>query len=321
MKILKLLGVFIALISVLIGIYALVVILPNSDDVEPIISSNELDTLKKQINNIDLKVQQIVSSDWDSVSYSALSKKIANKKADKKISKRDAENAEQYLNSQFVKKLFSLIKLEFKEEKCSKTKIDYYKKGIDFMNQKMNDSRIDSVYNIYNYYKEISSWVTKTVYTMESRVDVDKSDKYNIIWSPFSGFRRTIQQKRLDYCNNALYQKFLLNISELNNGLKESVVNEKLTRGENYYYDGIRDGIINHYTANKKRIRKERDEKLSEINHTSVSEVKEENEIEQWYEMELGNYFKRLSNVDISYKEQCGSSLLGGKYVLDYKKN
>ena len=187
--------------------------------------------------------------------------------------------------------------------------------------KKMNDSRIDSVYNIYNYYKEISSWVTKTVYTMESRVDVDKSDKYNIIWPPFSGFRRTIQQKRLDYCNNALYQKFLLNISELNNGLKESVVNEKLARGENYYYDGIRDGIINHYTTNKKRIRKERDEKLSELNHTSVSEVKEEGEIEQWYEMELGNYFKRLSNVDISYKEQCGSPLLGGKYVLDYKKN
>ena len=58
MKLLKLLGGFIVLILALIGIYALVVILPNSDDVGPITSSIELNTLNKQINNIDLKPQQ-----------------------------------------------------------------------------------------------------------------------------------------------------------------------------------------------------------------------------------------------------------------------
>lgn len=318
MKVLKLLGIFIALVSVLIGIYALVVILPTSNDVETIISTTELDTLKKQINDVDLELQKNVFANWDSVSYSALSTKIANKKADRKISQQDAENAKQYLNSQFVKKLFLLIKLEFKEEKCSKTKIDYYKKGIDFMNQKIKDSRIDSVYMIYNCYREISLWISKTLYTMTPRLN--NSGEYNITWNPFSEFRNTIQNKRSDYCDNVLYKRYLLNIAELKNGLQVSEVDNKLDTGERYYYNGIRDGIISHYNNKKERLRKLRDEKLSEINTTSISETKKKSGIEKWYEMELSNYNKGLSNASISYDKQWSDDGSLGKYVFDYTK-
>lgn len=258
MKILKLLGIFIAVLGIVIGALYIKSALTDtdSDDIKIILPDNVTD------QRAEMEDFWNRAADWDAKHFEAEYSHIQQCLHANYIDHAAANQLTSLLCNLVINRMHGLQVGEYNKSDCNIGIVKGYMKGIDAVCQKLssynNDDRVRQLRDIEKLYDEISTF-GRSSFIPGNNLSENADGSHQ--WLDYDSYAKGRRQKAADYRENSTYVQFLNNITVLKNGISEESVNSRLTKGKKSYgsalakaiaaaYEGIPSGEVSQSTFN-----------------------------------------------------------------------
>ena len=246
MKILKLLGIFIAVLGIVIGALYIKSALTDadSDDIKIILPDNVTD------QRAEMEDFWNRAADWDAKHFEAEYSHIQQCLHANYIDHAAANQLTSLLCNLVINRMHGLQVGEYNKSDCNIGIVKGYMKGIDAVCQKLssynNDDRVRQLRNIEKLYDEISTF-GKSSFIPGNNLSENADGSHQ--WFDYDSYAKGRRQKAADYRENSTYLEFLKNITVLKNGISEESVNSRLTKGKKSYGSALANAIAAAYEA------------------------------------------------------------------------
>jgi hypothetical protein len=246
MKILKLLGIFIAVLGIVIGALYIKSALTDadSDDIKIILPDNVTD------QRAEMEDFWNRAEDWDSKHFEAEYSHIQQCLHANYIDHAAANQLTSLLCNLVINRMHGLQVGEYHKSDCNIGIVKGYMKGIDAVCQKLssynNDDRVRQLRDIEKLYDEISTF-GKSSFIPGNNLSENADGSHQ--WLDYDSYAKGRRQKAADYRENSTYLEFLKNITVLKNGILEESVNSRLTKGKKSYGSALANAIAAAYEA------------------------------------------------------------------------
>ena len=246
MKILKLLGIFIAILGIVIGALYIKSALTDadSDDIKIILPDNVTD------QRAEMEDFWNRAEDWDSKHFEAEFSHIQQCLHANYIDHAAANQLTSLLCNLVINRMHGLQVGEYNKSDCNIGIVKGYMKGIDAVCQKLssynNDDRVRQLRNIEKLYDEISTF-GRSSFIPGNNLSENADGSHQ--WLDYDSYAKGRRQKAADYRENSTYLEFLKNITVLKNGISEESVNSRLTKGKKSYGSALANAIAAAYEA------------------------------------------------------------------------
>lgn len=246
MKILKLLGIFIAVLGIVIGALYIKSALTDadSDDIKIILPDNVTD------QRAEMEDFWNRAEDWDAKHFEAEYSHIQQCLHANYIDHAAANQLTSLLCNLVINRMHGLQVGEYNKSDCNIGIVKGYMKGIDAVCQKLssynNDDRVRQLRNIEKLYDEISTF-GKSSFIPGNNLSENADGSHQ--WLDYDSYAKGRRQKAADYRENSTYLEFLKNITVLKNGISEESVNSRLTKGKKSYGSALANAIAAAYEA------------------------------------------------------------------------
>ena len=246
MKILKLLGIFIAVLGIVIGALYIKSALTDadSDDIKIILPDNVTD------QRAEMEDFWNRAEDWDSKHFEAEFSHIQQCLHANYIDHAAANQLTSLLCNLVINRMHGLQVGEYHKSDCNIGIVKGYMKGIDAVCQKLssynNDDRVRQLRNIEKLYDEISTF-GRSSFIPGNNLSENADGSHQ--WLDYDSYAKGRRQKAADYRENSTYLEFLKNITVLKNGISEESVNSRLTKGKKSYGSALANAIAAAYEA------------------------------------------------------------------------
>ena len=246
MKILKLLGIFIAVLGIVIGALYIKSALTDadSDDIKIILPDNVTD------QRAEMEDFWNRAEDWDSKHFEAEYSHIQQCLHANYIDHAAANQLTSLLCNLVINRMQGLQLGEYHKSDCNIGIVKGYMKGIDAVCQKLssynNDDRVRQLRNIEKLYDEISTF-GRSSFIPGNNLSENADGSHQ--WLDYDSYAKGRRQKAADYRENSTYLEFLKNITVLKNGISEESVNSRLTKGKKSYGSALANAIAAAYEA------------------------------------------------------------------------
>lgn len=246
MKILKLLGIFIAVLGIVIGALYIKSALTDadSDDIKIILPDNVTD------QRAEMEDFWNRAADWDAKHFEAEYSHIQQCLHANYIDHAAANQLTSLLCNLVINRMHGLQVGEYHKSDCNIGIVKGYMKGIDAVCQKLssynNDDRVRQLRDIEKLYDEISTF-GKSSFIPGNNLSENADGSHQ--WLDYDSYAKGRRQKAADYRENSTYLEFLKNITVLKNGISEESVNSRLTKGKKSYGSALANAIAAAYEA------------------------------------------------------------------------
>lgn len=246
MKILKLLGIFIAVLGIVIGALYIKSALTDadSDDIKIILPDNVTD------QRAEMEDFWNRAADWDAKHFEAEYSHIQQCLHANYIDHAAANQLTSLLCNLVINRMHGLQVGEYHKSDCNIGIVKGYMKGIDAVCQKLssynNDDRVRQLRDIEKLYDEISTF-GKSSFIPGNNLSENADGSHQ--WLDYDSYAKGRRQKAADYRENSTYLEFLKNITVLKNGISEESVNSRLTKGKKSYGSALANAIVAAYEA------------------------------------------------------------------------
>ena len=246
MKILKLLGIFIAILGIVIGALYIKSALTDtdSDDIKIILPDNVTD------QRAEMEDFWNRAADWDAKHFEAEYSHIQQCLHANYIDHAAANQLTSLLCNLVINRMQGLQLGEYRKSDCNIGIVKGYMKGIDAVCQKLssynNDDRVRQLRDIEKLYDEISTF-GKSSFIPGNNLSENADGSHQ--WFDYDSYAKGRRQKAADYRENSTYLEFLKNITVLKNGISEESVNSRLTKGKKSYGSALANAIAVAYEA------------------------------------------------------------------------
>ncbi len=246
MKILKLLGIFIAVLGIVIGALYIKSALTDtdSDDIKIILPDNVTD------QRAEMEDFWNRAADWDAKHFEAEYSHIQQCLHANYIDHAAANQLTSLLCNLVINRMHGLQVGEYHKSDCNIGIVKGYMKGIDAVCQKLssynNDDRVRQLRDIEKLYDEISTF-GKSSFIPNTNLSENADGSHQ--WLDYDSYAKGRRQKAADYRENSTYLEFLKNITVLKNGISEESVNSRLTKGKKSYGSALANAIAAAYEA------------------------------------------------------------------------
>ena len=246
MKILKLLGIFIAILGIVIGALYIKSALTDtdSDDIKIILPDNVTD------QRAEMEDFWNRAADWDAKHFEAEYSHIQQCLHANYIDHAAANQLTSLLCNLVINRMQGLQLGEYRKSDCNIGIVKGYMKGIDAVCQKLssynNDDRVRQLRDIEKLYDEISTF-GKSSFIPGNNLSENADGSHQ--WLDYDSYAKGRRQKAADYRENSTYLEFLKNITVLKNGISEESVNSRLTKGKKSYGSALANAIAVAYEA------------------------------------------------------------------------
>ena len=246
MKILKLLGIFIAVLGIVIGALYIKSALTDtdSDDIKIILPDNVTD------QRAEMEDFWNRAADWDAKHFEAEYSHIQQCLHANYIDHAAANQLTSLLCNLVINRMQGLQLGEYRKSDCNIGIVKGYMKGIDAVCQKLssynNDDRVRQLRDIEKLYDEISTF-GKSSFIPGNNLSENADGSHQ--WLDYDSYAKGRRQKAADYRENSTYLEFLKNITVLKNGISEESVNSRLTKGKKSYGSALANAIAAAYEA------------------------------------------------------------------------
>jgi len=246
MKILKLLGIFIAVLGIVIGALYIKSALTDadSDDIKIILPDNVTD------QRAEMEDFWNRSEDWDAKHFEAEYSHIQQCLHANYIDHAAANQLTSLLCNLVINRMHGLQVGEYHKSDCNIGIVKGYMKGIDAVCQKLssynNDDRVRQLRDIEKLYDEISTF-GKSSFIPGNNLSENADGSHQ--WLDYDSYAKGRRQKAADYRENSTYLEFLKNITVLKNGISEESVNSRLAKGKKSYGSALANAIAAAYEA------------------------------------------------------------------------
>ena len=226
MKVLKLLGIFIAVLGIVIGALYIKSALTDtdSDDIKIILPDNVTDQRAEMEDFWNRAV------DWDAKHFEAEYSHIQQCLHANYIDHAAANQLTSLLCNLVINRMHGLQVGEYHKSDCNIGIVKGYMKGIDAVCQKLssynNDDRVRQLRDIEKLYDEISTF-GKSSFIPGNNLSENADGSHQ--WLDYDSYAKGRRQKAADYRENSTYLEFLKNITVLKNGISEESVNPHST--------------------------------------------------------------------------------------------
>lgn len=246
MKILKLLGIFIAVLGIIIGALYLKSALTDadSDDIKILLPDNAAE------QRVEMEDFWSHAENWDAKHFEAEYSHIQQCLHANYIDHAASNQLTSLLCNLVINRMHSLQVGEYHKSNCNIDVVKGYMKGIDAVCQKLssynNDDRVRQLRDIEKLYNEINTFA-KSSFIPNNNLSEDSDGSHS--WFDYDSYAKGRRQKAADYRNDSTYLQFLNNITDLKNGITDESVNSRLSKGKKSYGTALAKAIAAAYEA------------------------------------------------------------------------
>lgn len=250
MKILKLIGILLALVVAIVG----VIYIPElfHKDIEDTFS--DINTININETRDKFISEWEIVTKWDEALHKQQREKVIRYKNNKMITKASYEALLNTIRESSINKMCANYDKALKAETFNHQNIvtahrDVSKvkkaEGLDTLTTP--DHRINRIEKLHKYYLEAKSFAERGQY-ISANFDTSK-----LTWHSFDQKKNNILQKAQKLRSNTLYSE-VSHIKLISNGLNHSVVADKVQRHYYGFYESLYEQIVNYFNTEEKTI-------------------------------------------------------------------